>query len=265
MTEREYRAHPAVSRSDLWKFRASPQKYRYAKGHPEEPTPALLFGQLFHKVVLEPEKFSEDFAVAPNMDKRTAVGKQAWKEFLESAEGRTVVPEDLFAQAVGMAAAVENEPLAVKLLDGAREVPYFWHDAQTRLWCKCRADCANTRFSQPIIVDLKSATDASTEAFTRDAVKHGYDLQAAMYSEGVAACTGETPLFVFIVVEKNPPYAVNILQADDLFIQRGTQLLRESLEEYRYCIQSSNWYGYLGRDRQINNLGLPAWLAKELQ
>lgn len=265
MKESEYRAHPAISRSDLWKFRISPQKYRYAKEHPEDPTPALLFGQLFHKVVLEPEKFSDDFAVAPNMDKRTAAGKQAWKEFLESAEGQAVVPEDLFSQAAEMAAAVENEPLAVKLLDGAREVPYFWHDELTGIWCKCRVDCLNTRFSQPIIVDLKSATDASTEAFTRDAVKHGYDLQAAMYSEGVAACTGKYPLFVFIVVEKAPPYAVNILQADDLFVQRGELLLRESLEKYRYCAQSNNWYGYLGRENQINNLALPAWLAKELQ
>lgn len=265
MTEKEYRAHPAVSRSELWKFRASPQKYWYAKHNPEEPTPALLFGQLFHKVALEPETLADEFAVAPVVDKRTAAGKQEWKEFLECSAGKTVVSTELLAQAAEMAAAMENTPLAVKLLDGAHETPYFWRDELTGEACKCRTDCLNTKYSQPIIVDLKSAADASTEAFTRDAIKHGYDLQAAMYSEGVAANIGQTPLFVFVVVEKTTPYAVNILQADELFLRRGTQLLRETLEEYRYCRTSNNWYGYMGKDSQINNLALPLWLAKELQ
>ncbi len=265
MTEKEYRSHPAVNRSELWKFRASPEKFAYAKTHPEEPTPALLFGQVFHKVVLEPETFFEEFAIAPAVDKRTADGKQVWKKFLDSVDGRTVITQDTFNQAVEMAAALYSEPLAVKLLDGVKETPYFWRDELTGEACKCRTDCLNTRYSQPIIVDLKSTTDASTEAFTRDAVKHGYDLQAAMYSEGVAANIGKAPLFVFIVVEKTPPYAVNILQADELFIHRGTMLLRETLEEYRYCRMNNNWYGYLGRDNQVNNLALPVWLAKELE
>lgn len=265
MTEKEYRAHPAVSRSELWKFRASPQKYWYAKHNPEEPTPALLFGQLFHKVALEPQTLADEFAVAPVVDKRTAAGKQEWKEFLESSAGKTVVSTELLTQAAVMAAALESTPLAAKLLDGAHETPYFWRDELTGEACKCRTDCLNTKYSRPIIVDLKSATDASTEAFTRDAIKHGYDLQAAMYSEGVAANIGQTPLFVFVVVEKTLPYAVNILQADDLFIRRGTQLLRETLEEYHYCRTSNNWYGYMGKDSQINNLALPLWLAKELQ
>lgn len=265
MNEKEYRAHPAVSRSELWKFRASPQKFWHAKQHPEEPTPALLFGQLFHKVALEPETLADEFAVAPTVDKRTAAGKQEWKEFLERSEGKTVITAELLVQAAEMAAALESTKLAAKLLDGARESPYFWRDKFTDEACKCRVDCMSTKYSQPIVVDLKSTTDASTEAFTRDAIKHGYDLQAAMYSEGVAASIGETPLFVFIAVEKTPPYAVNILQADELFLRRGTQVLRETLEEYHYCRMSGNWYGYMGRKNQINNLALPAWLAKELQ
>lgn len=265
MTEKEYRAHPAVSRSELWKFRASPQKFWYAKQHPEEPTPALLFGQVFHKLVLEPLTFADEFAVAPLVDRRTAAGKQQWKEFLDGSAGKTVVPLEMMAQASDMLQSVVNEPLALKLLDGAHETPYFWRDADSGdTWCKCRTDCLCTKYSQPIIVDVKSTADASTDAFMRDAVKYGYDLQAAMYSEGVEACTGEAPMFVFIAVEKTPPYAVNILQADELFMRRGQTLLRETLTEYRYCRESGNWYGYLGRNRQINNLSLPAWLAKDI-
>lgn len=264
MTEKEYRSHPAISRSELWKFHESPQKFKYSKEHPEEPTPALLFGQVFHKLALEPETFSEEFITAPEVDRRTKDGKAAWQDFLQTADSKTVIDAVMFQQAAEMVSALQTVPFSVKLLDGAHETPYFWTDAATGEACKCRTDCLCTKFSQPIIVDLKSANDASTETFTRDAVKYGYDLQAAMYSEGVTANIGTMPLFVFIVVEKNPPYAVNILQADELFVRRGQILYREYLNEYHDCRQTGNWYGYLGKENQVNNLALPVWLAKEL-
>ena len=35
MTEKEYRSHPAISRSELWKIRESPEKFKYLKENPE--------------------------------------------------------------------------------------------------------------------------------------------------------------------------------------------------------------------------------------
>ena len=84
MTEREHRNHPAVSRSELWRIHESPQKFKYFKDHPEEPTPTLLFGQVFHKLVLEPDTFGEEFAVCPDADRRTREGKQIYEGALAS-------------------------------------------------------------------------------------------------------------------------------------------------------------------------------------
>ena len=154
---------------------------------------------------------------------------------------------------------------AQKLLKGSREQEFFWVDEDTGEECKCRTDCLNTSYSQPIIVDVKSAENASVDAFTRDAIKYGYDFQAAMYSDGVSRHIKQEPLFVFIVVEKKPPYAVNIFQADELFLKRGKKLYRECLEIYHDCKVTGNWYGYLGKANQINTLALPSWLAKETE
>ena len=44
MTEKEYRQHEGISRSQLWKIRESPEKFKYAMENPEEPTPALPGG-----------------------------------------------------------------------------------------------------------------------------------------------------------------------------------------------------------------------------
>ena len=89
MTETEYRNHPAVSRSELWRIRESPQKFAWYKQHPPEPTPALLFGQVFHKLVLEPNLFEQEFVVAPECDRRTKAGKMAWADFQMEAQNKT--------------------------------------------------------------------------------------------------------------------------------------------------------------------------------
>lgn len=265
MTEAEYRAHPAVSRSELWMIHESPQKFRYFKERPKELTPALLFGQAFHKLALEPDTFFDEYVVAPEVNRRTKEGNQAWANFMEDHTDKTIIPVEMYAQAVEMCETLTAEPLAQKLLAGAREVPFFWMDDRTGEECKCRVDCLNTNYSRPIVVDVKSTTDASTEAFARDAIKYGYDFQSAMYAEGVAKNIGQMPLFVFVAVEKEPPYAVNILQADELLLRRGHNLFRDYIGIYHECKLTGNWYGYLGKSNQINNLALPAWLAKEVE
>lgn len=265
MTEKEYRQHPAISRSELWKIRESPQKFKYYKENPPEPTPALLFGQVFHKMLLEPNTFDDDFVVAPEVNRRTKEGKQKWDEFLSENENKNIISPEMASRAKEMCEAVNREPLAVKLLKGKAELPFFWTDEMTGEACKCRVDVLNTEYSQPIIVDLKTTTDASTDAFIRSAINYGYDFQVAMYSEGVEKNIGKKPLFVFIAVEKEPPYAVNILQADELMLRRGYDIFREYIGIYHDCKMTGNFYGYLGKLNQINNLSLPAYLAKEVE
>lgn len=262
MTEKEYRANPAISRSELWKIAESPEKFKWAIEHPAEPTPALIFGQAFHKMALEPCDFYNEFAVEPKIDKRTKEGKAAYAEFVASSDGKTIIDCKTHETIIDMVASLNSVPLADKLLNGQHEIPYFWTDEMTNEECKCRLDCLTEVKSQPIIVDLKTTSDASTDGFMRSAVKYGYDFQAAMYSEGYEKNTGKKPLFVFIAIEKEPPYSVNILQADEAFVQHGYDVFRELLGTYHDCKTTGNWWGYLGAYNVINSLNLPSWMKE---
>lgn len=265
MTEREYREHPAISRSQLFKLKESPEKFKYYMDNPEQPTPALVFGQLLHAMVLQPDTVDEQFAVAPICDRRTTVGKKLWAEFEGQAESKTVVTADMIEQAVAMRDKLMSNDYVRQLLDGEREKPFFWVDELTGEECKCRTDCLTHINGMDIIVDLKTAESADTDTFMRHAIKYGYNLQAAMYGEGVKANTGKEHAFVFIVIEKKAPYAINILQADKAFVLHGFDLFRELIGTYHECKQSGNWWGYLGKHNIINNLPLPAYLAKEIE
>ena len=265
MTEQEYRQHPAISRSELFKIKESPEKFRYFMDNPEPPTPSLIFGQLFHAMALQPETVNEQFAVALNVDKRTKAGKEAFAEFEAESEGKTVVTADMYQQSTEMCEALNRNEFVKKLLKGEKEKPFFWNDDLTGEPCKCRVDCLTELGDSLIVVDLKSTENAETDAFMKSAIKYGYDFQSAMYSKGVEVNTGKKPLFVFIAIEKKPPYAINILQADELLIRRGYDLFRELIGIFHDCKQTGNFYGYLGKFNQINNLALPAWLAIEVE
>ncbi len=267
MTDREYREHDGVSRSQLWRLKESPEKFKYAEEHPEEPTPALIFGQMVHKLVLEPETFNDEFAVAPDVDRRTKDGKAAWALFAEMNDGKTIVKAEDYDTACAMRNALLENDLVMKLLSGKHEIPLFWTDELTGEKCKVRLDAVLPLDSQVIITDYKSTSDASTESFMRSAINYGYDFQSAMYTEAVKCliANGKRVTFMFIAQEKEPPYAFNVLAADEKFVLRGYDTFRELLGIYHECKVSGNWYGYLGPQNQINVLGLPSYLAKELQ
>lgn len=265
MTDKEYRQHEGVSRSQLWKLRESPEKAKYAWEHPEPPTPALLFGQAVHKLILEPDTFDDEFAVAPNIDRRTKDGKTAYNAFCESLGDRQVITLEQYETAVEMRNKAISEPFVVKLLNCDHETPFIWTDVLTNEVVKIRLDGIGYLNDTPFVIEYKTTEDASTDGFIRSAIKYGYDFQAAMACEAVEIVTGKKPIFVFIAQEKKPPYSVNILQADKLFIQRGYEIYRELIGIYHDCKKSGNWYGYLGAYNIINNLALPSWAAKELE
>lgn len=264
MTEMEYRKHEGISRSELWRLNpdngGTPEKFKWLREHPEPATPALIFGQVVHKLLLEPDSFGEEFAVAPAVDRRTKDGKAAYAEFLAELNGRQEIKLEDLEKATAMVEVLHNTPFVTVLMAGAeREKPLFWQDADTGEACKVRLDALTEIGGQPIIIDYKSAADASADGFLRHALKYGYDFQGGMYSEAVRIQTGKEPRFVFIVQEKEAPYSVNILEADAQFILRGTDKFRELLGIYHECKQTGNWYGLMGPEPVITSLMLPAW------
>lgn len=262
MTESEYRATKGISRSDLWKLRESPEKFKWYLEHPEKPTQALLFGQVVHKLLLEPDGFEQDFAVLPEIDRRTKAGKDEYSAFLDSNVGKAIITIEMFQTAYDMVEKVKGVPFVSKLLGGEHEKPFFWVDYDTGESCKCRVDCLTELGGRQYIIDYKTCSDASVDGFMRDAIKYGYHLQAAMYLAGVEANIGSRPKFVFIAQEKTEPYAVNIFQADEKFVEYGADVFRELMGIYHYCKENDRWYGYLGKEQIINTLELPPWMAK---
>lgn len=261
MPDADYHSHKALSRSALWLFKELPYKYwyQYLSGQAEErkETPALRTGSLIHTMILEPDLFNERYYVMPKVNKATKAGKEAYANAVEKANGRTIINLEEFEVADAMRNSVhDNNVLAKSIITNAQiEHSVFWTDAKTGLELKCRPDIINS----PIVGDLKTTANASYREFQLSAFKFGYSLQSAMISKAMAALDMPMEKFVFICVEKTPPYATGLYLVDDEMLNFGCRQLRRLLDEYKYCLDNSEWSDY-----STKYLSVPKWaIAQE--
>jgi hypothetical protein len=258
MPARDYFRTPGFSATGAKKMLKSAAHYRYSVDNPTEPTAAMLLGSSVHEGVLEPATFAERVVCAPDVDKRTKIGKADWADFKFLNEGKIILAPDDFDVARNMIDAVRNSRAAQALLDGAKiEVSLFWECAQWGIKRKARLDALNG----PVIVDLKTCTDASAAGFASQVERFQYHVQSANYVEGYRVLYGRDPEdWVFIAVESDPPHAVAVRSLPWEAIQVGARLMDRACEQYRDCLESGIWPGYA---ETIEPLIFKPWFYKE--
>lgn len=263
MSNEDYHRSAGLSRSSLLNLDRSPLHFQAAKAAVEEPTDAMITGTAFHVKVLEPDSFAAQIAVAPKVDRRTNAGKETWGRFQNDNIGKVIITTEQYDQICPMADAVLEHPIARALLTGGEsELSYYATEPTTGVLCKCRPDYYNPARGWGL-VDLKSCLDARPDAFARTAWLHGYHVQAAYYLAITRSARHPEPIenFLFVCVEKAPPYAVAVYLADQEMLLAGTQTYMRALRTYHECQQRNEWPGY---PVEITPLSLPGWAVKEL-
>ena len=267
MTENEYNLAEGIRRSDLWKMEDSPEKFKYFLEHPVEQTPAMAFGSACHKMILEPETFGDEYAIAPNVDRRTKEGKELWAKFTEQNAGKTILTADDSLAMAEMEAALEACPLAKRLIrgKGESEVPFFWTDKETGEKCKIKVDRL-VRFNRRwYIADYKTAQCADTFRFNSEIFRLGYHFQAGFYTEGVMVSKKlrKRPGFLFVAQEKKAPYSVNVIEVSEEVMGAGIAKFRQLMDRYHECRVLDKWPGYVGD--VPNDAFLPTWMEREME
>jgi len=248
----------------------------------EEESAALAFGKAFHCATLEPELFRDTYSVlpanAPRDMRRFRDAKKPSDETLASIDwwdswearnaGRVMMTNASYDLAVAMAESLRGyvmefdsgngravEMTGADLFDSCeKEVTVRWVDEETGLPCKLRADLWNRelRFAG----DLKSARDATQEAFSRAINAHRYHVQHAHYCEGFRAAGEALRSFAFFPVEKIRPFAPASWHIDPISEERGWAIRQRSIRKLKACMDSGRWPG---PTRTIESIGIPAY------
>ena len=268
-TNAEYHGYrEAISKSRLANMSVCPAYFKWCEDNPTEPSEDMVIGSAFHKIVLEPDTFDKEFMIMPHFDRRTKEGRLGYENLMNKVQGEciTLITKEQYDTICGMRDSIMANPYARKLINGNIEQSMYFTDDLTKVECKCRPDVWRKVADRVVITDLKSAKSVMPNDFMRDCVKYHYDLQTAMYRDGASKVLGvpkDNIDFVFIAVEKKPPYLLNIMQADTYVIQKGEADFREYIGTYAECKADGVFYGLNGKNGIINTLSLPEYLIRD--
>lgn len=229
----------AVNNSLLGKFSISPaHALAYMQGG-FSGSEAMLLGSVFHSLTLEPFGFDSEYAILPEVDRRTKAGKETAAAFEKENAGKIIITSAMLETANNMVDAAMNNSIAESFIsDGEKELTAIWEIKD--VICKGRIDN-----KQPnIIIDLKTSRNARPDNFKSTVYKYNYHQQAAFYLDGIEKITGEKCDFVFVVVENNPPYGVSVHKMSKDIIDLGREEYLKNLDTFMSCLAFDAWPCY---------------------
>lgn len=250
-TNEQYHSGPGISKSHLDVISsASPRhywhKYLNPDREPEEPTPAKVLGSAIHSIILEPDLFSQAYVPNPGIERKSNVGKAEYEAFLAQNKGKIILTDDQYQRCLQVRDAVHRHPVASGLLRGGKaEQSFYAVDPETGELIKCRFDYLHD--GGGMAVDVKSAEDASPAGFGKSVYNYRYDLQPPWYFDVLEINYGEVPKdWVFLAVEKDPPFAIGIYYPTPEQIEAGRRVARRDFLRIVQAKREGLWpdYGY---------------------
>lgn len=266
-----YRAMEGMNYSSLKHYHKSPSHFAQEQKVKSKSTEAMIFGNLFHTMVLENEMIGVRYSVfnpedrpSPSQTFAANVNKE-WKQQLfanAEAKGIILVSQEDFDLATAMAESVKNNPAAQKLITSSiREEGIRWIDPVTGVLCKAKIDGRIP--AAKIAYDLKSTEDAHPEEFSRTIYNRQYHEQAGMYINGLNEVHGHDSYtdYYFIAVEKTAPFVCQVYRLNDESLNMGRMQIGSLLSMHKHCVEKNDWsqgYSILSEHSTgILDIGIP--------
>ena len=248
-------------RSSMFKhLRRSPAHLAHHLANPQEPTDAMVIGQLLHHALLVGPHDGLCVILPEDYDGRSAAGKAIASAAKEA--GKIPLKHKDHQMILGIKEAVLSNPENREALAGGyKEVSMrqqcFLPLTGRQVLCKARFDHLP---HGDFFIDVKTVQDASANAFSRTAWNFMYHLQAFHYMQVYQAVREaaraenvtrlldgilqERSSFMFIAVEREPPHASNRFLLSEKFYSYARNQWEELLTLYLKCVDQGYWPAY---------------------
>lgn len=252
----QYRLNQGLSSSDFKLLLKSPAHY-FARWSDPEETPDLLMGRLIHTMLFEPEN-AHHYYPYPKCDRRTKIGKSLYATHLAQAGNKTMIEDTIWKEAEDMTRGVISK-LSQTLLKGELicEMSHYLR-VEPELIYKTRPDCIN--ITKGLLIDAKTTQDSSFKSFQSSIVRYGYHIQAAHYLDVCRVIYGKDFDFVWLVMEKEPPYGFRLFTPDTTLLEIGKTEINHAILRFKNCMATQKWPCY---DDQVSTMTLPNWYVPE--
>lgn len=237
----------SLSHSESEDFAENPALYEgrhLLKRWAEERTAPLEFGVAFDATVFT-AVLSPGSIVQIPPDVLTTNGQRrgkAWDEWSSAQGSKILVTQRQAAVIAAMLDSLHAHESANRLLfelEGRAQQAIRFECPHTGIVRRSKLD--RLLLKDGYIVDLKTAADSSPKAFAKQAIDLGYHRQAQWYQEAVWMTVGEKLPFVFVVVQKTPPYTVNCIDLDEEFLELAAEENEATLRRFAECQRTGVW------------------------
>lgn len=225
---------PGLSRSDLLQLDKSYDHWLHYKGEPRKASDALEFGSLVHMLFFEPEKFDEEYVVAPfKLDMRKAESK----DFVARNIDRQIIDNSDFTKARVLVEKAKGHPIVQEIFQQNLYVEHSFffplkYGGRTIVG-KVRPDCFYINDDhEVIVVDLKTTADATPKGFTRSIGNYGYDVQARYIRHALERYGFRVKDFIIIACESSAPYTCNVFNIYETYEEVADDIIARALGKY---------------------------------
>jgi hypothetical protein len=263
-TNAQYHADTSrISNSMLSVFKKSPKLFfsYYIKRDLAIPesTESMLLGSMVHCMILEPEEFAKRYAIRPQCDRRTTVGRKIFEEFSATLNSSVEIVK---SEDAAIAAACYRSLIAHEDFQEAMKATWETRIVEKRIdfdvagiSMRCKPDYLSKEAA--VIIDVKTTDDASPEEFAKSIVKYGYHRQAWLYREAAFQEHDIYCRFIFAVVCTNAPYEVALYEPSIEMMEAGRREALTLLDEYKARLESGDWTSEWSKG--IVPIELPKW------
>lgn len=239
----------------------------------KKTTKAMSGGSLVDMALLEPHKFKEGVShwVVPAGMNLTTVEGRAWKKDhprpedggLPYMRAETDAADEVSAEDMKhIIESIMAYPEARFIVENfKKQESAFCLDPETGLMRKVRPDGRGTDKAKRLtLADLKVTFrgGVTEEAWAAQCAREMYEVQDSYYSDTYNDLIGERPYFLFIAVERKPPYACRVFQLDPEAKEHARTRYRRALEHFKRCQDSGKWPAFRG----ITVIKLPRWAVR---
>ncbi len=260
-----YLSDAALSASDTIAFLgSSPHKFHASRPKKSKRTPALEFGRIAHRLIIE------ELAVAAGID-RDGYKVQVRGTYQTNAPWITVragedrVSTGWMRNIEEMREALWSDEEAMTPLrqaGGCPEVTLVWDDEEFGIRCRARLDWMPDP-GYRYFVDYKTARSIQADEISAAIARYSYHLRAAHYIDAIKRCgLCDDPVFLLLMQEKEFPYESRLVQIPDEDLKWGHIEMMKARAEYARCLHSGIWPK---ADQDVSEIGLPPWARRRLE
>jgi exodeoxyribonuclease VIII len=193
----------------------------------EEMTPTkrynLDLGNAIHTRCLEPHLFDSKY-YANGLDKRT----KDYKELVIKNEGKIALKPKDMDMISSIYSRYKDHPFVKENIDKDSNFENTYFFQKKNVLMKFRPDVASP--NQRMMIDLKSTIDAYS--FPKSVFNFKYDYQTGFYMTGMEILNYDYKDFVFLAVEKEPPFKIKPWYMPESGIELGKEIFEIYLSKY---------------------------------